>query len=32
VFETWIVVAAMYFSVCYLCSLAFARLERRVQG
>lgn len=32
VFETWIVVAAMYFAVCYLCSLAFARLERRVQG
>ena len=29
VFETWILVAFMYFVVCYLCSLAFARLERR---
>jgi len=32
VFETWIVVGAMYFVVCYACSLAFARLERRVSG
>ncbi len=32
VFETWIVVGAMYFVVCYLCSLAFARLERGVTG
>jgi polar amino acid transport system permease protein len=32
VFETWIVVGAMYFVVCYVCSLAFARLERRVAG
>jgi polar amino acid transport system permease protein len=32
VFETWIVVGAMYFIVCYICSLAFARLERRVAG
>jgi polar amino acid transport system permease protein len=29
VFETWIVVGAMYFAVCWACSLAFARLERR---
>ena len=32
VFETWIVVGAMYFVVCYVCSLAFARLERRATG
>jgi len=32
VFETWIVVGAMYFVVCYLCSLAFGRLERRAVG
>lgn len=32
VFETWIIVGAMYFCVCYLCSLAFARLERRAAG
>jgi len=28
-FETWIVVAAMYFALCYGLSRLFARLERR---
>ena len=30
VFEVWITVAALYFSVCYSCSLLFAWLERRM--
>lgn len=29
-FETWIVVAFLYFVLCYALSLAFARLERRM--
>jgi len=29
VFEVWLTVAAMYFGICYLCSTAFSRLERR---
>ncbi|MCC1480858.1 amino acid ABC transporter permease [Roseibaca sp. Y0-43] len=29
VFETWILVAAMYFALCYLFAHVFARLERR---
>jgi len=29
VFEVWLIVAAMYLGICYPCSLAFARLERR---
>lgn len=28
-FETWILVAAMYFALCYLFAFVFARLERR---
>jgi polar amino acid transport system permease protein len=32
VFETWIVVGGLYFAVCWLCSLAFARLERKAQA
>ena len=29
VFEVWLTVAAMYLAICYACSVAFARLERR---
>jgi len=29
VFEVWLTVAAMYLAICYACSIAFARLERR---
>jgi polar amino acid transport system permease protein len=29
IFETWITAAAMYFSICFACSLAFRRLEKR---
>jgi len=29
VFEVWMTVAAMYLGICYPCSVAFARLERR---
>ena len=28
-FETWILVAAMYFALCYFFAFVFARLERR---
>jgi polar amino acid transport system permease protein len=30
VFEVWIIAAAMYFGICYPCSLVFAFLERRL--
>ena len=30
-FETWIVVAALYFAICYTLSRLFARLERRMR-
>ena len=30
VFEIWITVGAMYFVLCYACSLAFARMEKRM--
>jgi polar amino acid transport system permease protein len=30
VFEVWIIAAAMYFAICYPCSLVFAVLERRL--
>ncbi len=30
VFETWIAVAAIYFTMCFALSLAFARVERRL--
>ena len=30
VFEVWLVVAGMYLAICYPCSVAFARLERRL--
>jgi polar amino acid transport system permease protein len=30
VFETWIAVAAIYFAICFVLSLAFARIERRL--
>lgn len=30
VFEVWLIVAGMYLAICYPCSLAFARLERRL--
>jgi len=29
IYEVWLTVAAVYFAVCFLLSLAFARLERR---
>lgn len=31
VFETWILVAGLYFAVCYLFAFVFARLERRAR-
>jgi polar amino acid transport system permease protein len=31
VFETWIIVGAMYFALCYPLALLFARLERRMK-
>jgi len=31
IFEAWITAAAMYFILCFACSLAFGRLERRLQ-
>ncbi|HEY6359188.1 MAG TPA: amino acid ABC transporter permease [Vicinamibacterales bacterium] len=30
VFEAWLIAAGMYLAVCYACSVAFARLERRL--
>ncbi len=30
IFEVWIIVAALYFSVCFSCALLFGRLEKRM--
>jgi polar amino acid transport system permease protein len=30
VFEVWLIAAGMYLAICYPCSVAFARLERRL--